>query len=427
MAHTRGTRLKQVLRSPDGRGADWAYSVPKERHDEQVAPVLGDKLIQTTGDCSGSDIMLIGSLPESNDVNIGAVAGSFGNVTNSYKFYWALAILDAVHEQHQRTVSVDWLLSRMVARVWHPVHYFRLQFGKSDKLTRCADLVKGETSLTSDSSVADVTAACAGIPRSSPAGRQRDELGRYVPFRFIRPFFAAETKGLQEHEVNPRLRVLAEQSFRAARPPLYRFLNAEIEFSEAWFVYLLEHVEVLRGFVNWHLLRYLQARNPNVGNISGKLAPPEARDLTDAKRFWRAAIKDSAAGRCIYSGLGLPATGFSVDHFLPWSFVAHDAMWNLCPTLPEVNSAKGDWLPDLGRYLRPFVSVQYKALQHVGPGCAESLLEDYALLFATGSRNELLAVSEQDFGSRLENALRPQFQIAANCGFPGEWIYAMKN
>ncbi len=126
-----------------------------------------------------------------------------------------------------------------------------------------------------------------------------------MPFRFIRPFFAAETQGLKYHEVNPRLRDLAERTFRAESPALYRFVNSEIEFSEAWFVYLLEQMEVLRGFVNWHLLRYLQARNPNVSHISGKLATPEARDLTDAKRFWRAAIKDSAAGRCIYSGLEL--------------------------------------------------------------------------------------------------------------------------
>ncbi len=370
--------------------------------------------------------MQIGCLPQVKQLDIGAFAGSFGNVTNSYKFYWALAILDAVHEHQHRLVSVDWLLSRMVARVWHPVHYFRLQFGKTDKLTRCADLVRAETSLTADSTIAHVTAACTSISSFSPAGRQRDLLGRFVPFRFIRPFFAVETQGLKDHEVNPRLRNLAEQNFRAERPPLYRFVNAEIEFSEAWFLYLLEHVEVLRGFVNWNLLRYLQARNPNVSNISGKLAPPETRDLTDARRFWRVAISDSGADRCIYSGLGLPATGFSVDHFLPWSFVAHDAMWNLCPTLPEVNSAKGDWLPDPEQYLQPFVAMQYKALQRVGPQCPESLLEDYALFFATGSRNELLAVSENDFRSRLENALRPQFQIATNCGFPGEWVYARK-
>ena len=140
--------------------------------------------------------MKIGPLPTSKDINIGALAGSFGNVTNSYKFFWALALLDAIQEHHQRNVSMEWLLSRMVAKVWHPVHYFRLQFGKSDKLTNCADLVKAETSLTADASLADVTITCHELQRTSPAFRQRDELGRFVPYRFIRPFFAAETQGL---------------------------------------------------------------------------------------------------------------------------------------------------------------------------------------------------------------------------------------
>ena len=370
--------------------------------------------------------MQIRPLPDSNHVNIGALAGSFGNVTNSYKFYWILSLLDAVQEHHQRKIAIDWLLSRMVANVWHPVHYFRLQFGKSDKLTKCVESVKSETELGIDAPIADVTSACGQLSKGSHARRLRDELARYVPYRFIRPFFASETQGLKDHEVNPRIAELAVKNYRRALPPMYRFDGDDIEFSDAWFMYLAEHLEVIRGFTYWHLVLYLQSKNPNVGNIASKLTRPVARDLAEGKEFWRLAFKEQVSPRCIYSGIELSSTAFSLDHFLPWSFVAHDALWNLCPTIAEINSAKGDRLPAIDRYLGAFIGSQFDSVKRVAPFCREALLEDYSLLFGVGSRAELLVIDRDDFCTRLENQLRPQFQIATNCGFPPGWVYAAK-
>ena len=49
-------------------------------------------------------IMHIGNLPKSNDVNISALTGIFGSVTNSYKFYWMFALLDAVREKGEQPI-----------------------------------------------------------------------------------------------------------------------------------------------------------------------------------------------------------------------------------------------------------------------------------------------------------------------------------
>jgi hypothetical protein len=35
----------------------------------------------------------------------------------------------------------------------------------------------------------------------------------------------------------------------------------------------------------------------------------------------------------------------SLDHYVPWSFVVHDQLWNLIPTTKSVNSKKSDLLP----------------------------------------------------------------------------------
>jgi hypothetical protein len=46
---------------------------------------------------------------------------------------------------------------------------------------------------------------------------------------------------------------------------------------------------------------------------------------------------------------------------LPWSFVAHDQLWNLTPTSPEVNSSKSDNLP-ANTYFDRFVDLQHQGL-----------------------------------------------------------------
>lgn len=82
--------------------------------------------------------------------------------------------------------------------------------------------------------------------------------------------------------------------------------------------------------------------------IVEKLQPPAARaPLTRQTVWWKEALPllgDRA--RCIYTGAPLDPDDLSLDHYLPWSFVAHDRPWNLVPVSPRVNSAKSDSLPD---------------------------------------------------------------------------------
>ena len=72
---------------------------------------------------------------------------------------------------------------------------------------------------------------------------------------------------------------------------------------------------------------------------------------------------------------------FSLDHFLPWRFVAHDLLWNIIPAPGDVNSTKSDNLPNIELYFNSFARLQYEALQAVASPRKEKPLEDYTLLF----------------------------------------------
>ena len=80
-------------------------------------------------------------LPESDELDISRLAAVFSDTTNSYKFYWLLAILDGLRETGQTRFSMRDLSSRMIADVWYPLDYFKLSFGKQDGFKPVADFV----------------------------------------------------------------------------------------------------------------------------------------------------------------------------------------------------------------------------------------------------------------------------------------------
>lgn len=368
------------------------------------------------------------SLPPASHLPVSVLAAAFDEVTNSYKFYWFLSILESVRENSGRVFTLDSLLARMTASVWYPVNYFRLSFGKQDQLGRITMLLGENSGLAIDSPRSRVTQiALDHLQKRDDVGREVLSLGNFVPYRFLRPFFAPTLRGAKDWEVNRHIRQLADQAFHAPQPCLYRFVDFPapgIELHPDWFSYLQEHLSIFTGFCLWHLVNYLQRNNPNVPGIAAKLFEPQARDLTLARKFWTMALKQNGMLQCIYSGQPLSAGNYSLDHFLPWRFVAHDLLWNIIPTPKAVNSSKSDNLPDL-TYFNPFANLQYRAVQAVSSTMqAQKLLEDYVLLFKVSRVSDLQSVTFTKFRDSLHDAIAPQMQIAANMGFSAGWKYA---
>jgi hypothetical protein len=121
----------------------------------------------------------------------------------------------------------------------------------------------------------------------------------------------------------------------------------------------------------------------------------------------------------IYTGQRIEISDMSIDHFIPWSFVLHDRLWNLAPVSKRVNSSKSDLLPDLDKHLDTFIDLQYMAYSTaVENNFSKNLLEDYLLL---GSGIDTTAViREPDFREIIKNTITPLHRIAQNQGF-GLW------
>ena len=115
----------------------------------------------------------------------------------------------------------------------------------------------------------------------------------------------------------------------------------------------------------------------------------------------------------------------SIDHFVPWQFVAHDELWNLSPTTKTINSSKGNKLPRWEEYYKPLAALEYKAYRICDDNpVAKTKVEECAKYHINNMdvRNSLYAEGLDDgqFPERLGNILKPVYESAKLCGFQ-EW------
>ncbi|MGB1242386.1 MAG: HNH endonuclease domain-containing protein, partial [Chitinophagales bacterium] len=351
--------------------------------------------------------------------------------TNSYKFYWFLAILDELIEGKTTILKMENLAIRMLTQVWYPLDFYKLSFGKQDSFKGIVQGITSKISIDNSINSPDLFQQINDDLNTDEKRQVNKEilgLLKWVPYRFIRPFFAEKLKGEKDYKVNKLIKQFANKSFEGKRhQSIYRFIdNHKIEVDNYWAEYFNKNQQIIRGFIYWNLLQFLQKNNPNVIGLSEKLFKPSKRDFKTAKKFWGSYLQAQKKFSCIYSKQFITNT-FSIDHFLPWSYVAHDELWNLVPTLKKVNSSKNNNLPSINQYLDPFIRLQYKAFHSFykkanGDENQLKVLESYATLFNT-SFEEIAKLPQKQFKQKIKDTLIPMHQIAQNMGFSSNWTY----
>lgn len=203
-------------------------------------------------------------------------------------------------------------------------------------------------------------------------------------------------------------------------------LDNRIIISDLWMEYLQNNLGILLGWTDFNLITYLQRRNPTVPGISNKIYPPQERKLTAATNYWKYIIQQGDVTD-IYSGEILTTRGLSIDHFVPWSYVASDELWNLIPTEKSINSSKSNNLPDWDTYFSRLAHAEYDAYLITGSDERASIL--FEKCAKENLNNEdvrrclyLQGQTEQHFTNQLEELLLPLYESARNMGFK-KWTY----
>ena len=160
--------------------------------------------------------------------------------------------------------------------------------------------------------------------------------------------------------------------------------------------FMLRHMEVLFRLNNYELMKLLYKLNPPTAceNLIENIENITQRNMLAT---YRQVLLETASPTCFYCGKDLRGTkAFAVDHFIPWSFVHSDNLWNLVLACNKCNSSKSDKLTDAA-FLKKIIA-----------------------------RNKLLLTSNEDLIKNemirySESKLQDLYSYAKYNGFSAEW------
>ena len=207
----------------------------------------------------------------------------FNNTQNSYKFYWWLSIIEICFKEDKKEISYNEIVFKLISKLWYPVNYFKLSFGKIDQCSKYIKQIQLEYHLEENISEKDLYQFLIINKSSYFLINITNELTRYVPYRFIRSWFSQETRGIKDSKVNSRILELQNQS----APYTIDSKSKKIIISEDWFQWINSNFTLIKAYTLFKLIKYLEKENPSVSNLSIKLEKPKTRNLLSSTKYWK--------------------------------------------------------------------------------------------------------------------------------------------
>ncbi len=370
-------------------------------------------------------------LPHSEELNIGYLSRLFDNTTNCYKFFWFQALLEKIDGRNKR-FSFDELINEMIADAWYMVTEYHLRLGPlgiTDNLEEVVKYIHKEYGFMS-AEKRDKIISFLQTTEDKNVAKYKFDLTLNVPYRLQVPFY--DEIRIERNMWNGSKKNLTDEINRQHRLMYYFVfvsgIDTEIEINESWYDYLYRHKEILRGWVQLKLIKYLQNKNPNVPGIADKIESPIARNIDRVRKYWKLIIEVDPSLKDIYSrSLLADVNNISIDHFVPWQYVAHDELWNLHPTTRSINSSKSNSLPSWNIYFKNFGDIEYRAYELKEKNDAVSNEFNKIAPYHLNNQevmNQLYAdgLDRNSFIERLEHVIRPVYESAQSLGFK-EWVY----
>lgn len=343
----------------------------------------------------------------------------FDNMSECYKLFWFQAIVEKVYVGKTR-LTYDELIDSMIADAWYMVTEYRLNLGPADNLEDLVHYAQGLFGLKSSEKKNTVLSAVRNND-DRELQRRKQILTYNVPYRLQAPFMS-DLKGKAWAGAKTDL----AERINSHAGLLYSFetisgLQSTIVVDDSWNEYIRSNYEIIMGWIQYNLIQYLQRRNPSVPGIPNKLAPPQERNLEKVKKYWKAVLSVNPM-RDIYGDVPLDTSSISIDHFIPWSYVAHDELWNLHPTTKSINSSKSNNLPDWDKYFSRLCKIEYSAYETMWQyeivhqafdRCAKEHINSMDIMHKLYRQG----LSQETFSSALEEIIRPVYNAATNLGF----------
>ena len=285
-----------------------------------------------------------------------------------YKFYWLEAIVQLISEGVQNT-TFDAVINEMICNAWYSVREFYIHLSGiqvdvqvRDGLERAVLRLAEVSNLPANASKVEIRNAIKEHDEELKAAKE--QLTNMVPYRALAGFFRKGDSAVDWNSIR-RMTAYIEKINRDVVLLPYTLgesskLKKEIYFQPTWMEMFQDNTVSILGWIQYEKVKWLQNNNPEVPGLVYKLAPMDEkmRKLDKVRKLWEG-ILTLGEVRDVFTQDAMVPKQYDVDHFIPWSFVMNDELWNLMPMDSSLNSAKNNRLPKWDPFFARFAANQY--------------------------------------------------------------------
>ena len=239
--------------------------------------------------------------------------------TTSYKFCFLKSVLDNIYNVNEKLeLSMVDIFSRFTELYWNLIVKHHLQQMRQGRAANSAIFNLIET-IKADNFVVDE-----------------------MPFERLNQF---EKEKLIAGAVKDCSRYVVGALCADFKYIIYGFnkQKTKIQFNYFAYMFLLKYAYVIGKLNYFEWIKFLEAVNDKelAYDIAGCLDDSSQR--TDLSKYRSFLMQDLHKHTCFYCGSELNGA-CEVDHFIPWSFVKDDRLWNFVQSCKKCNGSKSDKL-----------------------------------------------------------------------------------
>ena len=354
-----------------------------------------------------------------------------------YKFYWLEAIVKLISED-KKEATYDEIINEMIANAWYSVLEFHVHLSGiwgdgeiKDSLEKAVLKLQKLSDLPGNASKVEIKNKIAEFDKELHG--EKMVLTQNVPYKALSGFANRGSEFINLNSSAGRMMAYYNRINEMVNPLPYTFgeqkgLERKIIFHESWIKMIQDNMVSILGWIQYEKVKWLQNNNPEVPGLVYKLAPldDKMRKLGNVRKLW-AAILESTSVINVFKDEPIKVGAYDVDHFIPWSFVMNDELWNLMPMDSSLNSSKSNRLPQWEKFFMKFAKNQYVMyeLVHEKAGIRklyESCYRDN--LHSIWASQELYRKgnSKEEFYGILERNMRPVYDSARRQGYEF-WVF----
>lgn len=387
-------------------------------------------MIMLEDKCNGLGRIYLEPIYE-NQLDMQCFARMLESPTQSYKFYWLEAILTLLPEKNEMTFEE--IIYEMFWEAWYTVSQYHLHLGptiegKSENLIEHAvHIIENDPDVKLPMSREQFM----DLLKKNRDNIKQDVNGliKNVPYRLLSSFMKDIGGNDRIWDQKKRLISYLKLLNQSVHLPYIivdgRGAQKVIYIDSSWRHVLLDNYSLVKSWIQMKKVRFLQDRNPGVPGIVYKLEDDDnrRRKLQKVRDLWLTyEVVSGSRIHDLYSGERIRADELSIDHFVPWSFVTCDELWNLVPMDRANNSSKGNRLPEWNHYFPCLAATQYDMYRVVfSDRRLFRKFEDCRI----NNLNAMWAVerlyvpgnTREQFANILEHNLRPIYESAKYQGY----------